>query len=65
MPQTTPSAPPKEPETLPEPQYDPETEPEEEELDPFNPAWPEVRPTPEPKAFGLGIFGLASISSIG
>ena len=48
-----PIAPPEEPEVEPAPL--PRTTPPPQprrELDPFNPDWPETRPTPEPKARG-------------
>lgn len=51
MPQTEPLAPPDKPrdEPAPLPQRTPPPKPRRE-LDPFNPDWPDTRPTPEPKA---------------
>jgi hypothetical protein len=51
MPETEPAAPPDEPQVEPAPL--PQTTPPPQrrpELDPFNPHWPDTRPTPEPKA---------------
>ena len=50
MPQTEPLAPPDKPqnEPAPLPQTTPLPQPRRE-LDPFNPDWPDTRPTPEPK----------------
>jgi hypothetical protein len=49
MPQTEPVAPPDKPREEPAPS--PQTPPgPRRELDPFNPDWPDTRPTPEPKA---------------
>jgi hypothetical protein len=57
MPQTEPVAPPHKPRERPmpspqEPAPGPQTPPRQprRELDPFNPDWPDTRPTPEPKA---------------
>jgi hypothetical protein len=48
VPELVPDAPIQEPETVPHtPASPPEHEPD---LDPFNPAWPEHRPEPQPKA---------------
>ena len=51
-PQTVPIAPPDDPEVEPQPAPAPApAKPNRErELDPFNPDWPQTRPTPEPKA---------------
>jgi hypothetical protein len=49
MPQTEPVAPPEKPLEEPAPLPQPPRQPRRE-LDPFNPDWPETRPTPEPKA---------------
>jgi hypothetical protein len=49
-PQTVPHAPPAKPSEQPAPERTaPEPQPQRK-LDPFQPEWPETRPTPEPKA---------------
>jgi hypothetical protein len=54
MPQTEPLAPPSKPTKEPGPAPRREAPPAKprRELDPFNPDWPNTRPTPEPKARG-------------
>ncbi len=50
MPHPTPVAPPDKPQTAPAPERQVPAPKPRPELDPFNPAWPKTRPTPEPKA---------------
>jgi hypothetical protein len=49
-PQTEPFAPPEEPEVEPAPLPSAPPPRPRREPDPFNPDWPDTRPTPEPKA---------------
>jgi hypothetical protein len=52
MPQSVPIAPPAKPEQKPAPAPERRESPPkpQQDPDPFNPAWPKLRPTPEPKA---------------
>ena len=50
MPHTEPAAPPDKPREKPAPLPQTPRPGPRPELDPFNPDWPDTRPTPEPKA---------------